>query len=92
LDETVARRTETMRILNMGEDRIVVYPLFKHLQVRHDALVFVNESFKTHKELGLLNRWNSYTHVDVRNSKAIVEVLTDFRPRNIVKGVHMVRG
>jgi hypothetical protein len=81
-----------MRILNMGGDRILVDLLFKHLQIRHDALVFVNQSFKTHKELGLLYTWNSYTHVDVRNSRAIVEVLTDSRPRNIVKGVHMVSG
>ena len=70
------------------------YPNIKIVNVSQLPWVIVEVNVKDapHQELELLNTRNSYTHVDVRNSKTIVEALTDFRPRNILSGVLMVRG
>jgi dTDP-4-dehydrorhamnose reductase len=80
-----------MRILILGGDGMMGHQMFKHLSRRYDVRVTLRQGLSVYSDLGLFDKKNSYTEIDVRSIELVGEVFSDFQPQGVVNAVGIVK-
>jgi dTDP-4-dehydrorhamnose reductase len=80
-----------VKVLVLGGDGMLGHELYLALRAKHEARVTLRQPLQAYASGGLFDAANAYAEVDVRASRKLEDVVSQFRPAAVVNCVGIVK-